>query len=323
MATQSQLAATRPISLAGCRSISVTSLEIADYEGPVEYWDAETELVWELFETSLYHEAPRVRLIAMVNDIGKMRGMPISACGTTDLQERDANNQRTRIAQADESIYLDAGQVPVGPVIIVGKSPLPDVVLEVDLTTDIRDRKLELYAGWGVPELWVEVPDARLPSKRKRPGLTIYTLKGEQYHQVAESTAFPTWRANEIHAGLNEPYSSSITVGVVRRVGRIMGDQNGTGPENDPFLQEERRLSRLEGRDEGRRQGHEQGRVAMLKELLAARNVTVSTQLDRFADMIAGLPGQSLTQAALQCGTEADFLDRVELLRSQTGNELP
>ena len=39
--------------------------------------------------------------------------------------------------------------------------------------------------------------------------------------------------------------------------------------------------------------------------------------------MIAGLPGQSLTQAALQCGTEADFLDRVELLRSQTGNELP
>ena len=191
MATQSQLATPQSFSLTGCRPISVASLEIADYEGPVEYWDAETELVWELSETSLYHEAPRVRLIAMVNDIGKMRGMPISACGTTDLQERDANNQRTRIAQADETIYLDAAQVPVGPVIIVGKSPLPDVVLEVDLTTDIRDRKLELYACWGVPELWVEVPDARLPSKRKRPGLTIHTLKNKQYQQVAESTAFP------------------------------------------------------------------------------------------------------------------------------------
>ena len=322
MATQSQLAATQPVSLAGCRPIPVTSAEIADYEGSVEYWDAETELVWQLFETRLYHEAPRVRLIAMVNDIGKMRGMPISACGTTDLQERDANNQRTRIAQADETIYLDAAQVPVGPVIIVGKSPLPDVVLEVDLTTDIRDRKLELYAGWGVRELWVEVPDARLPSKRKRPGLTIHALQGNTYQQVAESAAFPTWRANEIHAGLNEPYTSSVTVGVVRRVGRIMGEQSGTGPENDPFLHEERRVSRLEGLDEGRREGHEQARVAMLQELLAARNITLSTRLDRFRDMIAGLPGQSLTQAALQCETEVDFLNRIEVLRSQTGNEL-
>ncbi len=318
MATQSQLVTPQPLSLTGCRPVPVTRAEIANYEGPVEYWDAETEIVWELFETSSYHEAPRGRLIEMVKDIAKMRGMPISVYGTTDLQERDADKRRSRIAQADETIYLDGTQGPIGPVIIVGKSPLPDVVFEVDLTTDIRDRKLELYACWGVRELWVEVPDARLPSKRKRPGLTIYTLNGKQYQQVAESTAFPTWRANEIHAGLNEPYSSSITVGVVRRVGRVMGEQSGTGPEDDPFLHEERRLSRLEGRDEGRRQG----RVAMLKELLAARNVTVSTPLDRLADMIAGLPGQSLTQAALQCETEADFLDHIELVRSQTGNEL-
>ena len=41
-----------------------------------------------------------------------------------------------------------------------GEDDFPDVVLEVDHTTDVRRAKLGLYEAWGFPEVWVEVPDA-------------------------------------------------------------------------------------------------------------------------------------------------------------------
>ena len=45
-----------------------------------------------------------------------------------------------------------------GPAINVDQDPLPDVVLEVDHTTDVRRGKLRLYEAWGFPEVWVLVP---------------------------------------------------------------------------------------------------------------------------------------------------------------------
>lgn len=44
---------------------------------------------------------------------------------------------------------------------VVGEHDFPDVVLEVDHTTDVRRGKLGLYEAWGFPEVWVEVPDDR------------------------------------------------------------------------------------------------------------------------------------------------------------------
>ena len=152
---------------------------------------------------------------------------------------------------------------------------LPDVVFEVDLTTDIRDRKLDVYASWGVPELWVEVPDAPMAGKRKRPGLTIHVLEDGENTPCAESVALPTWSARQIHAALNEPYASAITVGTLRRVGEAMGRLAGTDPDNDPFLGAERSISRRagwrEGREEGRRERLVQERLSMIERLLATR----------------------------------------------------
>ena len=263
-------------------------------------------LAWEVHDVSARHEEPCGRLVELVKDIGKMRGKPISMYGTADLQERKADGTRVQAARADQLIYLDRRAGPP-EVIVVGDFPLPDVVFEVDLTTDIRDRKLEVYASWGIPELWVEVPDASMPSKRKRPGLTIHVLADGRYRQRPESDAFPTLSARELHRALNEPWTSSFTVATVRRVGEAMGRLTGTGPDDDPFLGVERRMSRQAGQREGQRRE----RLATVESLLAARNIPAADQLGDELDRIAALPHEAVIKAALECRDLRDFLRRL------------
>ena len=303
---QSPLAQT--FALSGCEPMPLSYTEIADYDGPYEYWEADT--AWVLRDVSPIHAHPPVRLVALLQDIAKIRGTPIALYGTADLQERNTEGMRVRAARADQLVYLERPKV-LPPVFVVDAFPLPDVVFEVDLTTDIRDRKLDVYAAWGVPELWVEVPDARMPSKRKRPGLTINILSDGKYKPCEASVAFPTWSCREIHAALNEPYTSSTTVGTLRRVGEAMGRLVGTGPDNDPFLGAERRISRLAGRKEGLREGLASERMSMVEGMLAARNIDVAGKLNEVADQVARMPRDAVLQAALQSRDVDDFLRRL------------
>ena len=289
-----KLGSTFPLS--GCRPFPLSAAAMAEYDGRYEYWEA--GVAWELRDVSPKHERPSTRLAEVIIDIAKMRGRPIEMFRTADLQERGAGGTRIRAAQADELVYLDYHH-EVPDVFVVGDLPLPDVVFEVDLTTDIRDRKFDVYTAWGVPELWVEVPDADLPSKRKRPGLTIYLLEAGCFRERGESAAFPTLTSQEIHAALNEPSTSAATVETVRRVGGIMGRRTGTGPEDDPFLGVERRLSR---RDE---------RVAMLESLLKTRGIDVTPGLRAETRHIAALDRDAVLRAALESTDLDDFRRRL------------
>ena len=282
--------------LSGCRPFPLSAAEMADYDGRYEYWEA--GIAWELRDVSPKHERPSVRLAELLGDIAKIRGTPIEMFRTADLQERGVGGTRIRAAQADELVYLDY-HYAVPDVFVVRELPLPDVVFEVDLTTDIRDRKLDVYAAWGVPELWVEVPDADLPSKRKRPGLTIHLLEGGRFRQSAESVAFPTLTAHEIHAALNEPGTSAATVDTARRVGAIMGQRAGTGPDGDPFLRVERKISRRDGR------------MSMLEGVLGARGIRATPRLQAEADRIDALPHDAVVAAALESTDLDDFLRRL------------
>ena len=84
---------------------------------------------------------------------------------------RGSTRWATRIMQADEALYLHPRRSRVsGPAIDVDNDPRPDVVLEVDHTTDVRRRKLGIYEAWGFPEVWVLVPPE---SRLRTPGLDI------------------------------------------------------------------------------------------------------------------------------------------------------
>ena len=307
----------------GCDSVRIGRDEIADYEGRYEVWAADTEVAWMVRQpTSAYHEQPVRTLGQSARLIAAIRGAPIDALGTTDLVVRNLAGERTRIMQADEILYLRTGsEHPVDRFVEVGVQasptqfdhvgPLPDVVLEVDLTTDVRRGKLGLYESCGFPEVWVEVPDRRLPSSRRTDrGLTIYVRGPEGYRESPASVAFAGWTAAEIHTAVNEAELSAATTDALRRVGRQLAKSIGTGP--DRFLQAERDVGKEQGLAEGRAEGHHNAMA--FAEILGSRGVlvtlAVSRQFMQFAD-----PGPALLRAAMECRNEDDLLRRMRAMR--------
>ena len=257
----------------GCRSFQLTRDAVDHYDGRFEYWDAATETAWVVAEPpSGAHEQPSRRLAALGEVIASLRGGPIECRGSMGLIWNAGQRERRRILQADEVAYLypARARIPARTGLVIGEHDLPDVVLEVDHTTDVRRGKLDLYAAWGFPEVWVEVPDVTSPSRPagRAPGLTIHRLDTGRYRTVAASVAFPGWTAAEIHAALNEPVRSAATDRALERVAGILGKRDGTGPEDTPWIRRQRAAGGREQRREGREEGPREERDAVLRTIL-------------------------------------------------------
>ena len=303
-----------PLEFPGCRPVRMTRAEIEHTERRIEYWDAATETAMVCDPVSVYHEQPGQVLAALLKTIAHLRGAPIATFGASDLLLRDAHGAWRRILEADQTVYLHPRTTrPEGARIEVGSDTLPDVVLEVDNTTDVRRGKLALYESWGFPEVWVEVPEQYSPSRPAglRPGLTIYLLEHGSFRTAASSRALPGWTAEEIHLALNEREVSYATMAALRRIGRTLGAAQGTGPDDDPLLSAVRRESRAECHAEGRAEaGAEMRREAVL-QVLTARGVPVPPALARYLTELPAISTAALMQAALQCDDADHFLSLI------------
>ena len=285
----------------GCRPVSLLRDRLEDFEGRLEYWTARTETAWVVAEpTGGIHESTSRRLPELARLIASVRGGPIRSFGSVDLLVKDAAGRADRMMQADETLYLDPRRaaLPDGS-LVVGEHDLPDVVLEVDQTTDIRRGKLPLYEAWGFPELWLIVPPAG--ATRLRPaGVTIHRLDGDRYRVVPASVAFPGWTAREIHVALTEPLTTPRTCEVLVRVGRALGAREGTGPEDDPLL------GALLGRE------RTAGQADLVGSILRERGIAVPESFAaRAAETIDSGRGARMPAAALACADEADFWRRL------------
>ena len=297
----------------GCRTITLKCDEIATYEGRFEFWDAATETAWVVSEsTSATHEYPSHRLSALCEVIASVRGSPITCLGAMDLERLGDDGARFRILQADQSVYLHPGRsrLPDTAGMVVAEHDFPDVVVEVDHTTDVRRGKLGLYEEWGFPEVWVEVPERDSPSRPagRRPGLTIHRLEDGAYRAARESRAFPGWTANEVHLALDEPALSAFTSRVLDRVGRALGARDGTGPDDTPWLRAHRREAHARGRIEGRAAGRDEGRAQGLAEGRAEGRAEIMDALRRRLLSLRGISGLSdddLLDALLKSEDEA------------------
>ena len=314
----------------GCKAVRMTYAQLRRYEGRLEVWDAESETAWMVREpTSPTHETPSHGLAGLVERIAAVRGSPISCYGSMDLLVREAHGKRgergspRRIMQADQTVYLHPSRAELlgADAMVVGMHNYPDVVLEVDHTTDVRRGKLKLYEAWGFPELWVEVPDVRAPSRPKGrlPGLTIHLLEGGVYRESPESLAFPGWRAEDVHEALNEVGRSARTNAILERLGRGLGAREGTGPDDDPLMRSLRSQSRVEGerkgRAEGLAEGEAKGRAEMVRQMLSARGIEVSERFPADVPGFAESPRAAVVAAALACESERDFRARIPRLR--------
>ena len=291
----------------GCRPVSLLRDRLADFEGRLEYWTARTETAWVVAEpTGGIHESTSRRLPELARLIASVRGAPIRSFGSVDLLVKDDAGRAERMMQADETLYLDPRRaaLPDGS-LVVGEHDLPDVVLEVDQTTDIRRGKLPLYEAWGFPELWLIVPAAG--ATRLRPAaVTIHRLEGDRCRVVPSSAAFPGWTAPEIHAALTEPLTTPRTCAVLERVGRALGAREGTGPTDDPLL------GALLGRE--RAAGRAAGEADLVRSVLRERGIPVSESFAARAaeSLLDAARGARMASAAVACRDEADFWRRLE-----------
>ena len=314
----------------GCESFHLPASELDHYEYRLEFWDGATETAWKVCEpTSIQHEQPSRRLGRMAERVASVRGSAIESFGSGDLVRMDASGRKRWLMQADEVLYLHPDRVRLqGPAIDVDADPLPDVVLEVDHTTDVRRRKLDIYKESGFPEIWVLVP---WESSARRPGLTIHVHRGGEYREEPESRAFPGWRAEEIHRALTEAPMSEGAWRALERVALSMGEREGTTPEDDPLMRSQSVRARTKGHAQGRREGHAQGhregrvqghgegiakgRLEMLAAnvlaVLKARSIAVARDPTELREFLGALSGDVAMAAALACTDAADFRRRI------------
>ena len=322
----------------GCKAVPMTYEQFQRYEGRLEIWDAEARCAWMVREpTSADHELPSQGLAGLLERIAAVRGSPIACYGSMDLLVHYARGRRgerglpRRIMQADQTVYLvpSRAELSEAGTMVVGRHHYPDVVLEVDHTTDVRRGKLVLYEAWGFPELWVEVPERRVASRPRGlvPGLTIHLLEGGAYRVSRESRAFPGWGAEAIHEAMNEAARSVRTNGILEELGRRLGERDGTGPDDDALLRSLRNQSRAEGLAEGERRGRMEGLAEgkrkgrtegerkgrsdtlakVARRMLRSRGVEVSEGF--LADpAFAASSEDAVFEAASACTDEAHFL---------------
>lgn len=299
----------------GCHGVPMTEEEVArpDDGRHIEYWDARRGVAWMVRDVSVAHERPIHRLTALLERIAQARGAPIECYGMMTFCERGPKGERIRSMEADQTVYLDAPRARAlrSPVVVLSDDAPPDVVLEVDHTTDVRCRKLSEYEKWRFPEVWVEVPAAgragEAGSRRRRrpPGLTIHTLDDQtkRFRESPASNMLPGWTAEEIHRAMNEPMMSRPTASALERVGRALGRKEGTTPEHDPLLDQLLRESRAEG--------VAKATAAAVRQILAQRGIACSRDFLADHRQLQARGPEHAIAAALACESEADFLGRL------------
>lgn len=222
----------------GCEMRPMTLADFEAHDGPIEFFDSESGVAWLIRERGeLAHEASRCRLNQLVGRVSQARGSPIHCYGMAEMRLCDAESGRFRSIHADQLLFLrpDDADLRTWAFLEVGRHPHPDLVLEVDHSTDVRRNRLKLYEEWGFPEVWIEVPEVYTPNRPRglRPGFEIHLLKEGRFVRSPVSRAFPGWRTTEIHRALNEADTTPETGAALDRVGRALGAPEGTGPEDD------------------------------------------------------------------------------------------
>ena len=295
----------------GCKAIPMSREQLERWDGRVELWDSVTKTAWVMRDgPGPEHEEPIQSLAQMITLIAAVRGRAIRSFGASGMVWRESKDDPGRMACPDLSLNLDPPwpESAGGFGMRIDRHSRPDVVLEVDHTTDVRRGKLKLYEAWGLPEVWVEVPDRppRWPRpKSQAPGLTIHLLEDGAYRPSPVSPAFLGWRAEDIHRAMNEPERSAQTNAMLEQLGRQFGERDGTGPDDDSLLHSLRRESRVEERAD------------MVRELLLSRGLVVSDGFLADRSMIAAIPKSAILSAALACDSERDFLLRLAAARAR------
>ena len=151
----------------------------------------------EIMSPSFQHE----KFIAFISGVGRILAeemdLTVEAAGATTYKQESL----LKGSEGDESFYVQ------NAIAIIGKrqidldiDPLPDIVVEVDITNESLG-KFPIYAAFLVPEIW------RYDGKQAR----IYHLVNESYVERDASLSFPVLTAQAMSEFLEQSKTQEQT----------------------------------------------------------------------------------------------------------------
>src|SRR5262245_419860 len=161
------------------RNVSWETFErlLADHEdsaGVRLYYD---NGMLEIKAPSAKHEEPNRTLAQLIEVLAEEMNLDLRRLGSTTFKRYDL----LKGFEPDSSFYIHnvesiAGKATIDLII----DPPPDIVIEVDITSDSLD-KFPIFAGLGIPEVWHYDDEM----------VTIYKLQGDHYVKAKYSPTFP------------------------------------------------------------------------------------------------------------------------------------
>ena len=165
------------------RTILLTGISWAEYERFLQTF-------WEKTNLSLAYNEGRLEIMpksAKHEEFSRsIYNFFLAYCETFDfeLESRGSTTFRRKFlekgVEPDECFYIANAQKIIESDFSSDKFPVPDVAVEIDLTTDSLD-KFPIYSALKVPEVWIY--DGKKVSFNK--------LEGKKYHQTSHSVALP------------------------------------------------------------------------------------------------------------------------------------
>jgi Uma2 family endonuclease len=125
----------------------------------------------------------------MIEVLTEELGMPIMSCGSTTFKDKLLDCG----LEPDECYYIQHEAEVRARTVNIREDPAPDLVVEVDVTTNVIDR-FPIYAAFGFPEIWQYVDGE----------IVIHLLhKKGDYAIGSESVALPMVSVKKLVEHLN------------------------------------------------------------------------------------------------------------------------
>lgn len=149
------------------------------------------EGVLQIMTLSVEHENYSVVVEDLIKHLSFVKKIKVLAYRSATMKV----DKKLKGAEPDNIFYVqNADRLPNKIVINFGVDPMPDVVVEIDIHHQSK-QKLSLYADFGVPEIW------RYDGKK----FEIYELQPDKtYLEIEQSRALPILKAETLTDFLNQ-----------------------------------------------------------------------------------------------------------------------